>query len=120
MAEPSNSPWTLKGAAIELRIRLTPRGGRDSVDGVTQTPAGPALKARVTAVPEDGAANDALIALIAKEVGIPRRDVALTAGHKSRVKLLVLTGNPAEIQSRLHAVLAKVDIKDEPQPAPIK
>jgi uncharacterized protein len=106
MPPAAQGPWRINGATLLLRIRLTPKGGRDAIDGLTTTADGPALKARVRAAPEDGAANDALEKLIADEVGIPRRDVALTAGHKSRVKLIALTGEPAELAARLGALIA--------------
>lgn len=52
---------------MELRVRLTPSGGRDAIDGVETDAEGQAyVKARVTAVPEDGKANKALIALLSK------------------------------------------------------
>ena len=91
-------PWRLDGGAVVIRFRLTPRGGRDAVDGLAATADGPAFKARVRAVPEDGAANAALAALVADWLGVPARDVGLIAGHKSRVKSVSVRVDPARIE----------------------
>jgi len=88
-------------------VRLTPKGGRDSIDGVTASPEGPALKARVRADPEDGEANAALVECLADWLSVPKRDVTLAAGHKSRSKLLSIAGNPDELEERLKAALAR-------------
>lgn len=83
--------------AILLAVRLTPKGGRDAVDGLIQTPGGTALKARVSAPPEDGRANDALERLVAKWLRLPQRSVTLVAGGKSRNKTLRITGDAAAL-----------------------
>lgn len=78
---------------VTLNVRLTPKGGRDSIDGIETLADGrPVLKTRVRAAPSEGEANDALIRLIAKAVGVPARDVALSAGATARVKRLTISG----------------------------
>ena len=67
-------------------MRLTPRAGVDRVDGVVDG----VLRARVAAPAVDGAANQALVRLVADELGVPRRDVQLVAGAASRTKLLIV------------------------------
>ena len=69
-------------------MRLTPRGGTDRVDGVLDG----VLRARVAAPPVDGAANEALLRLLAEELRVPRRDVRLVAGAGSRTKTVVVDG----------------------------
>ncbi len=105
MPAPLDRPWRQSGTSIELRIRLTPKGGRDAVDGTTASPDGPALKARVRAAPEDGEANAALIELIAAWLDVPKRNVTLESGHKSRTKMLAISGNAATIEQRLRSNL---------------
>ena len=100
-------PWRHAAHGLVLRVRLTPKGGRDAIDGVTATPDGPALAARVRAAPEDGAANAALEALVADWLDLAKRDVSLCAGHKTRTKLLAIAGSPVPIAARLVATLAK-------------
>jgi hypothetical protein len=80
-----------------LRVRLTPRGGSDRVDGVVDG----ILRARVAAAPADGAANEALCRLIAREVGVPRSAVRVAAGATARLKILEIAGvGEAELRAR--------------------
>ena len=76
-----------------LAVRLTPRGGRDAVEGwATDADGRPYLKVRVASPPVDGAANAALLALLAKTLKIPRSAVRLAAGDTARLKRLELDG----------------------------
>ena len=94
-------PWHVANGTVIVRFRVTPRGGRDAIDGLTVTADGPAFKARVRAVPEDGAANAALIALVAVWLDIRTGDVTLIAGHKSRVKSLAVAAEVARLETML-------------------
>lgn len=71
-----------------LRVRLTPSGGADRIDGRAHDERGAYLKARVRAAPEDNKANRALEALIAKAFGAPKSKVSVTRGHTARMKTL--------------------------------
>lgn len=74
---------------VELRVRLTPRASRDCIDNpIADANADMWLAVRVRAVPEDGKANAALIALIAKVAGLPKSSIEITAGHTARLKTL--------------------------------
>lgn len=76
-----------------LAVRLTPRGGRDAVDGWAVDADGrPYLKVRVASPPVDGAANAALLAFLAKALKVPRSAVRLAAGETARLKRLELDG----------------------------
>jgi uncharacterized protein len=78
---------------IVVRIRLTPAGGADRIEGVAVDAAGEAyVKARVRAVPEDGKANAALEALVAKTLGLPKSAVAVARGETARLKTLSVAG----------------------------
>ncbi len=93
MAEP---PWTVEPDGVTLWLRLTPKGGRDAIDGVETLSDGKSvLKARVRAAPEDGRANAALIELIAKALSAPKKAVTIRSGETSRVKKLFIAGDPA-------------------------
>ncbi len=99
-------PWKIVGRQIELRVRLTPSGGRDAVDGVEKDAEGlPYLKARVTAVPEDGKANKALIALLSKTLKIPKSSISFVSGETSRKKILRLDGEPEDLLGKLEKVV---------------
>ena len=76
-----------------LAVRLTPRGGRDAVDGWALDADGRAfLKVLVASPPVDGAANAALVAFLAKTLKIPRSAVRLASGETARLKRLELDG----------------------------
>lgn len=76
-----------------LAVRLTPRGGRDAIDGWALDADGrPYLKVRVASPPVDGAANAALVAFLAKSLKISRSAVRLVSGDTARVKRLELDG----------------------------
>ena len=79
-----------------VTVRLTPKGGRDAIDGWALDEAGrPYLKVRVSAPPVDGGANAALIALLAKAVRRPRSAVSVLSGATARVKRIEFDGMTA-------------------------
>ncbi len=88
-----------------LAVRLTPRGGRDAVDGWGEDAEGrPLLKARVAAPPVEGEANAALVKLIAKALGLPRSAVRIASGETARIKVLEIDDlDEAEIRRKLGA-----------------
>lgn len=94
-------PWRQIGDAVELRIRLTPKASRDEICGLEVTLDGPAIKARVRALPADGAANAAVEKLIAKWLGVPKTSVVVSHGMKSRMKVLAISGDCASVTQRL-------------------
>ena len=96
-------PWreTLEG--VELAVRLTPRGGSARFEGITDHGGQPCLKVRVPAPPVEGAANDALIAFLAKSLDLHRSAVTLVAGDRARLKRLRLIGE--DVGSRLAALV---------------
>ncbi|HRY07235.1 MAG TPA: DUF167 family protein [Hyphomicrobiaceae bacterium] len=95
--ERDDLPWRSVGDGLVVRIRVTPKSSRDTIEGIETTSEGAALKARVRAVPSDGAANTAVAALFAKWLGVPKSDVALVSGGKSRIKSLAVRGEPAQL-----------------------
>lgn len=100
-------PWSAISGGVSLRVRLTPRGGRDAVEGIAALSDGSTvLAARVRAVPEKGAANAALEALLAKTLALPRSTVAVTAGGTARLKTVTLSGDPAALSAALERAFA--------------
>jgi uncharacterized protein YggU (UPF0235/DUF167 family) len=77
-------PFEAEADGIRLRVRLTPKGGRDALEGVEAIADGRSiLKARVRAAPEKGAANAALEALVAKACGVPKRRLRSLAARRA-------------------------------------
>ena len=78
---------------LQIQVRLTPKAARDAVNGWAADADGRlVLKASVTAVPEKGKANAALIALLAKEWKLPKSAIHLARGETDRNKTLILLG----------------------------
>jgi len=75
-------------AAVRFAVRLVPRGGENRVDGVVEG----ALRVHVAAPPVEGAANDALVRLLARELGVPRAAVRIVSGATARRKIVAVEG----------------------------
>ena len=100
-------PWIAGAGAVAVTVRLTPKGRRDAIDGVETLADGrTVLKARVRAAPSEGEANDALCRLLAKALGVPPRDVSLTAGATARIKRLAIAGHVPTLIAALEKLAA--------------
>ena len=81
-------------AGLDLRIRLTPNASVDRLEGPARTADGRAhIQARVRAAPEKGAANTALVKLVARALGLPKSRVTVASGTTSRIKTLHIAGD---------------------------
>ncbi len=81
-----------------LKVKVVPGSSRTKIDGWL----GDSLKIRVTAKPQKGTANDAVVALLAETFAIPRRDVSISSGVSSHRKIFKINGlSDSEIRSRL-------------------
>ncbi len=98
----SAKPWTQTADGVALDVRLTPRGGRDAIEGIACLADGRAvLKARVRAAPVEGEANAALQQLIAKALGIAPRQIEIAAGAAARLKRLRIAGDARALDALL-------------------
>jgi uncharacterized protein (TIGR00251 family) len=102
-------PWRVAHGCVLVRVRVTPAASDEAIVGLEATASGPALKARVRAVPEAGKANTALAHLLARWLELPRGAVAVAGGAKSRVKTLAITTDPADVAARLAARAAELN-----------
>jgi uncharacterized protein YggU (UPF0235/DUF167 family) len=84
-------------------VRLTPKGGRDTVVGWTAVEGKFHLKARVAALPEDGNANKALIGLLAQSLSVAKSSIRIASGETSRLKIIDIDGNVQQLTARLEA-----------------
>lgn len=91
--------WTRRFLLSRLRVRLTPAGGADRIDGRARDGEGQVyLRARVRAAPENNEANRALEALIAKAFDVAKGKVSVTRGATARLKTIEIEGaSDAEI-----------------------
>src|SRR6266700_811914 len=100
-------PWRTSTGGISVSLRVTPRGGRDDIDGVETLADGRnVLKVRVRAVADGGEANRAVTELLAKSLGVPKARVRLLAGATSRLKQIAIEGDPAQLGEALRALIA--------------
>ena len=101
-------PWRYAADGVSIALRVTPRGGQDRIDGLETLANGRSvLKVRVRAIAEGGGANRAVTELLAKQLGVRKNDVRLVAGHTSRLKQIVVNGDPRRLGERLrHLVTA--------------
>ena len=98
----SEAPWRATPDGVVVACRLTPKSGRDAIDGAATLADGTrVLLVRVRAVPENGKANDALVRLIANKAGVPPSRARLVAGAKSRLKQVAILGDPAALIAKL-------------------
>ncbi len=98
----SGVPFVVLDGGVKVAVRLTPKASRDRIEGVAAAADGGAvLKVSVTAVPEDGKANAALIKLLAKEWRLPKSAIDIVQGATDRRKVLVITGDADQLRQRL-------------------
>ena len=103
----SDPPWRIETQGIVVSVRLTPRGGRDAVEGVARLADGRSvLKVRVRAAASEGEANAALVRLFAKTLGVAPRDVSLVAGASARIKRVRIDGAGASLAATLEKICA--------------
>jgi len=89
------APFAVVRDGLRLAIRATPKASSDRIIGVIDDGHGRcALKVAVTAAPEDGRANAAVVRLLARELGLKPRDFAIVQGETKRSKVVALTGDP--------------------------
>jgi uncharacterized protein (TIGR00251 family) len=87
---------------LTFDIQVTPRASRAGIAGVQDE----ALKVKVTALPVEGAANDACIKLLAKELGLKKNQLEIFVGTKSRRKTVIVKDiTRAELEKKIQGVL---------------
>jgi uncharacterized protein (TIGR00251 family) len=99
----SGVSWRAAKGGLLLTVRVSPKASRDGIDGLTDTPQGPAVQVRVRAVPDEGKANAAVATVVAKWLGVPGSTVAVARGHKSRLKTLEIGGEPSMLEALIAA-----------------
>lgn len=104
----SRGPVEATTSGARVRVRVTPKAAREGVGGVVETAGGDAaIKVAVTAAPEDGKANQAVIKLLAKAWGLPKSSLSVVVGPTSREKVLSVAGDPVETVRTLTEWIAR-------------
>ena len=100
-------PWRYSTEGISVALRVTPRGGRDEIDGIETLANGRSVvKLRVRATAEGGEANRAVTELLAKALGVPKARVKILSGVTSRLKQVVVDGDPKVLGEALRSLTA--------------
>ena len=100
-------PWRYSTEGISVALRVTPRGGRDEIDGIETLANGRSVvKLRVRAIAESGEANRAVTELLAKALGVSKASVKILSGATSRLKQVAVDGNPKTLGDALRALTA--------------
>ena len=99
--------WRPSAAGISVSLRVTPRGGRDDIDGVETLSDGRCVvKLRVRAVAEGGEANRAVTEFLARALGVSKSSVRLVSGATSRLKQVEVDGDSAALSESLRVLTA--------------
>jgi len=108
LADPPSVPWRFSSDGISIALRVTPRGGRDDIDGIETLANGRSVvKVRVRAIAEGGEANKAVTELLARALGVPKASVKILSGATSRVKQVAVDGDPKSLGDTMRALTAK-------------
>src|SRR6202521_5154721 len=100
-------PWRYSTQGISVALRVTPRGGRDDIDGVETLANGrTGVKVRVRAIADGGEANRAVTELLARALGVPKANVRILSGTTSRLKQIAVDGDPARLGNALRELTA--------------
>ncbi|MDX2307989.1 MAG: DUF167 family protein [Hyphomicrobium sp.] len=107
---PTNAPppWRERHGCVIVRVRVTPKSSKDTIDGLEVTVDGPAFRVRVRAAPADGEANTAVTRALSDALDVPRSAISLAAGPRSRVKSFEISGDVTSLRAKLDALLARL------------
>lgn len=102
------SPVAVFDDGVRVALRVTPRAGRDRIEGLTEDADGRvALKLSVAAAPEDGKANTSVLKLLAKAWNVPRTALSVASGAAARHKIVHVTGDGPALARRINAWLGE-------------
>src|ERR1700750_1375756 len=100
-------PWRYSTQGISIALRVTPRGGRDDIDGLETLADGRSVvKVRVRAIADGGEANRAVMELLANALGGPTARATNVSGATSRLKQVAVDGDPAALGETLRRLTA--------------
>ena len=95
--------FTAAKSGVRVAVRVTPKAAQNDVPSVIAGADGPRLKVRVTAAPERGKANTAVLKLLAREWDAPQRDFEIISGATRRDKTIHVAGEPDALLRKLAA-----------------
>jgi uncharacterized protein YggU (UPF0235/DUF167 family) len=96
--------WRAEAGGVAVRVKVQPRARRAGLLGLAPGVDGPRLKLAVTEAPEDGRANRAVCAALARALDLPPSAAEVAQGGVTREKLIFVAGDPGALASRLEAL----------------
>ncbi len=96
--------WRVAPDGVAVMVKAQPRSRRPGIQGVGESASGPRLKIGVTEAPEDGKANRAVRAVLAKALGCPQAMVQIAAGVANREKTLSVSGDAVRLVEKLRSL----------------
>jgi uncharacterized protein (TIGR00251 family) len=104
---PDDGPLRIAKDGLRVAIRLSPRAKADRLVGIAAAAEGRRiLKAAVTAPPESGRANEALLQLLARAWQLPRLRFSIVQGASNRDKTVRVAGDPERLLAKITSVVA--------------
>ena len=101
-------PFQMNRDGVRVRVRLSPGARQNGVIGVKPDENNvPWLTSTVTAVPENGRANRALLRMLARQWRVARSSIVIVSGQTARQKVLLVRGNPENLLKQLTGWLAR-------------
>ncbi len=98
-------PFKIHPAGLTVAIRLTPNARTTGFNGLMAVADNKtALKVSINVAPEDGKANAALLAFLAKSWKLPKSSLSLLSGHANRLKVVLIEGDGRELMARLNTL----------------
>ncbi len=99
--------WRTEPGGVSVRVKVQPRARRAGLQGLAEGVDGPRLKLAVVEPPEDGRANKAVCAALARALGMPQSSAEVAQGLAAREKLVFIAGDPDALAARLGALVSK-------------
>jgi len=100
-------PWRPSIGGMTVSLRVTPRGGRDAIEGIdTLSDGRVVMKVRVRAIADDGAANRAVLRLLAQTLRVPQASLHIASGATSRLKQVEISGDAQALGEKLELACA--------------
>lgn len=99
-------PVALRGDLVALSLKVTPKASRNRIQGLApDAAAGTVLRVAVTAVPEKGKANQAVIRLLAKALAVPKTSLTVISGETDRHKVIGFSGDITALKQQIESWL---------------
>lgn len=107
---PPRNVYTLTDDGAALLVRASPGARTNSIAGLWHGPDGDArLIVKVTAPPDKGKANAAILKLLANALGLPKSALLVASGETTRLKVIAISAEPAELAASLDALIGEVE-----------